>query len=96
MYFIVYCTDKPNHLQTRLDNRPAHVEWLKTQPVVAAGPYLAADGETMIGSLLVFDADSQADVMARLPSDPYAVAGLFEQVVVHPWKWVIGAPDDQI
>jgi uncharacterized protein YciI len=21
---------KPNHLQTRLDNRPAHVEYLKT------------------------------------------------------------------
>lgn len=93
MHFIVYCTDKAGHLQTRLDNRAAHLEWLKTQPIVAAGPYLGADGETMAGSLLVFEAENQDDVMARLAGDPYAKAGLFDSVVVHPWKWVIGAPD---
>jgi uncharacterized protein len=29
MLYAIYCKDKPNHLQTRLDNRPAHVDYLK-------------------------------------------------------------------
>jgi uncharacterized protein len=29
MLYAIYCKDKPNHLQTRLDNRPTHVEYLK-------------------------------------------------------------------
>lgn len=29
MLYAIYCKDKPGHLQTRLDNRPAHVEYLK-------------------------------------------------------------------
>jgi uncharacterized protein YciI len=29
MLFALICTDKPDHLQVRLDNRPDHVAFLK-------------------------------------------------------------------
>ncbi len=92
MYFIVYAKDKPGLTQLRIDTRPNHVAWLKKSPVPVAGPLLAADNETMIGSMLIVEADSRADVEALLPNDPYATVDLFESVEIHPWKWAIGAP----
>tara|TARA_R110000868_G_scaffold58118_11_gene179175 strand:+ start:595 stop:879 length:285 start_codon:yes stop_codon:yes gene_type:complete len=92
MYFIVYAKDKPGHTQLRIETRPDHVTWLKKSPVPVAGPLLAADNETMIGSMLIVEADSRADVEALLPNDPYAIVDLFESVEIHPWKWAIGSP----
>jgi uncharacterized protein len=63
MLYAIYCKDKPGHLQTRLDNRSAHVEYLKRFEAqhVCIGPLLSDDGQSMIGSLLVLDfADRQA------------------------------------
>lgn len=92
MYFIVYAKDKPGHTEMRMNNRPDHVAWLKSSSVPVAGPLLADDNETMIGSMLIVEADSRADVEALLPNDPYAIAGLFDSVEVHPWIWALGAP----
>lgn len=92
MYFIVYAKDKPGHTDVRAKNRPDHVAWLKANSVPVAGPLLADDNETMIGSMLIVEAESLADVEAMLPNDPYAKAGLFESVEVHPWIWALGAP----
>lgn len=92
MYFIVYAKDKPGHTEMRAANRPDHVAWLKSCTVPVAGPLLADDNETMIGSMLIVEAESLADVKAMLPNDPYALAGLFESVEVHPWIWALGAP----
>ena len=30
MLYALICTDKPGHLETRMNNRPAHVEWLES------------------------------------------------------------------
>ena len=44
--------DKPDHLEVRTANRPAHVEYLKSSDQVSqAGPLLSQDGH-MIGSLI--------------------------------------------
>ena len=94
MHYVFYGKDKPGHLQTRLDNRAAHVEWLKTQPVVLAGPYLDDDEETMIGSFVVLEVPDRPTAHAVLEKDPYAIAGLFESFELRPWKWVIGTPND--
>ena len=86
--FAVICRDNPGALQTRLDTRPAHVEWLKAGPVQLAGP-LVEDGE-MRGSLLVIEADDLAAANAWVATDPYKSAGLFASVEVIEWRKVIG------
>jgi len=84
------CIDKPGALQLRLDNRPAHVEHLKSSGVVElAGPFLDPQGN-MTGSLIVLDVPDLAAAEAWAAADPYARAGLFETVAIREWKKVIG------
>ncbi|MCI4662304.1 MAG: YciI family protein [Neomegalonema sp.] len=90
MLFAIICKDKPDHLPTRLANREAHVAWLKASNVLMAGPFLAEDGETMNGSLLVVEAEDLAAATAWAAQDPYKAAGLFESVEIRPWKKVLG------
>lgn len=89
MLAALICIDKPDHLQTRLDTRPAHGDYLKQTGVVAqAGPFLNEAGE-MIGSLVILDVASLADAEAWAAADPYAKAGLFQTVTIREWKKVI-------
>jgi len=84
------CIDKPGALQLRLDNRPAHVEHLKSSGVVElAGPFLDPQGN-MTGSLIVLDVPDLAAAEAWAAADPFAQAGLFESVAIREWKKVIG------
>lgn len=91
--FSFYNLDKPGALQIRLDNRPAHVEFLKAagDALVMAGPLLSDDGETMIGSLVVVDFPDLAAAQAWAATDPYAVAGLFASSTIKPFKKVLPA-----
>jgi uncharacterized protein YciI len=84
------CIDKPGHLQTRLENRAAHLDHISSSGIVEmAGPFLDADGQ-MIGSLVVLTVDSLADAEAWAAADPYAKAGLFDSVTIREWKKVVG------
>ena len=53
MLFAIYCRDKKDHQQTRLDNRPAHVEYLKkfTGQHAITGPLLTDDGQGMAATV---------------------------------------------
>ena len=90
MYFIIHCTDKPGSDNLRATNRPAHVDFLKRHrdSIFVAGPTLTQDGEGMNGSLLIVDFPGRAGADAFAAADPYASAGLFESVVIKPWKMV--------
>ncbi len=92
MHFIIHCTDKPGAAQVRADNRPAHVDFLKGHRanLYTAGPILDEDGAGMNGSLLIVDFPDRAAAEAFAAADPYALAGLFESVVIKPWKLVFG------
>lgn len=92
MLFIAYCVDKKDHLQTRMDTRPAHVEFLqaKGSALKVAGPTTDEDGETPNGSLLIFEDSSLDAAKAWVAEDPYGHAGLFESVTVKPWKHALG------
>ena len=87
--FAVICTDKPDHLQVRMDNRPDHVAYLKSTEAVHAGPFLDAEGK-MCGSLVVIDVADRAAADAWAEADPYAKAGLFLKVRIEEWNKVIG------
>jgi uncharacterized protein YciI len=86
MAFMIYCLDKPDHLEVRMANRPTHVEHLIAHEahLITAGPLL--DGERMIGSLLVVDFADRKDVDAFVAADPYSKAGLFQSVTIKPYK----------
>jgi uncharacterized protein YciI len=90
MRYALICLDKPNALQTRVENRPAHLEHLQSTGVVEqAGPFIDAAGQ-MCGSLIVLTVDSKAEAEAWAAADPYAKAGLFASVMIQEWKRVIG------
>ncbi len=81
--------DKPGALQTRLDNRDAHVAYLKGSDVVSqAGPLLDDAGQ-MIGSLVILEVQDMAAAEAWVADDPYGKAGLFSSVELIPWNKVI-------
>lgn len=84
------CIDKPGQLQTRLDNRSAHLDHISSSGIVEmAGPFLSPEGQ-MIGSLVVLTVDTLAEAEAWAAADPYAKAGLFESVTIREWKKVVG------
>ncbi|MEJ6404317.1 YciI family protein [Yoonia sp. 2307UL14-13] len=90
MRIAVITKDKPDALQTRLDNRDAHLAYIADTGVVEmAGPFLDADGQ-MCGSLIVLDVVDMAAAQQWADNDPYAKAGLFEDVKLQAWKKVIG------
>ncbi|MEH6475091.1 MAG: YciI family protein [Sneathiella sp.] len=93
MLFIAYCVDKADHLQVRMDTRPAHVDFLKSKgdALKLAGPTTAENGETPNGSMLIFEDASLEAAQKWVAQDPYAAAGLFASVDVKPWKHALGA-----
>jgi uncharacterized protein YciI len=95
MLFAFICRDKPGHLQVRLDNRPAHVEFLDglnaEGTLKFAGPFLDDDGKPC-GTLIVVEAGNRHAARGIADADPYAKAGLFSSVDIQPWNWVFNNP----
>lgn len=90
MRIALITNDKDGALQTRLDNRDAHLAYIKNTGVVEmAGPFLNSDGQ-MCGSLIVLDVDDMAAAQDWADNDPYNLAGLFSDVRLQEWKKVIG------
>lgn len=89
MLIALMAQDKPGALQTRLDNRDAHVAYLKETGVVSQAGPLLDDNEQMIGSLVILDVEDMAAAQAWAANDPYAKADLFAEVKLVPWKKVI-------
>ena len=90
MRVALICIDRPDALQTRLDNRAAHLAHIAATGVVEmAGPLLNTEGQ-MTGSLIILSVDAVADAQDWAMSDPYSKAGLFQSVTISEWKKVIG------
>ena len=90
MLIALIARDKKGALQVRMDNRPAHVDYLKASggTVFQAGP-LMIDGE-MAGSLVILNVEDRGAAEAWAANDPYARAGLFGSVELIEWKKVLG------
>lgn len=97
MLFALICTDKPDFLPLRLENRPAHLAFLDGLNAAGklkfAGPFLGADGKPD-GSLVMIDAADRAEAEAIAAEDPYAKAGLFASVDIRAWNRVVNAPKE--
>lgn len=92
MLFVAICTDKPGMRETRAAVRAKHLAWLAAQGgrVRLAGPMQDADGQPL-GSLFLWEGESRDAVEALVAQDPYVTAGLFESVVLRPFRIVIEA-----
>jgi len=90
MLFVIRCCDKKNHLPVRQENRPDHVAYLKSfaDKLFAAGPLLD-ENEQMWGSVVIVDLADRAAAEEFAANDPYARAGLFEQVTIDRWNRVL-------
>ncbi|MEJ5865856.1 YciI family protein [Pseudomonas farsensis] len=98
MLYAIIASDVANSLEKRLAARPAHIERLQQLKaegrVVLAGPHPAIDsndpGEAgFSGSLIVAEFDSLAAAQAWAEADPYIAAGVYDKVVVKPFKQVL-------
>lgn len=95
MLFAFIGRDKPGQLQMRMDNRPAHVEFLNALNAEGtlkfAGPFLDGDSKPC-GSLVAIEAADLDEARKILSADPYAKAGLFQSTEVVAWNWVFNNP----
>ncbi|HLU65088.1 MAG TPA: YciI family protein [Kofleriaceae bacterium] len=93
MLFAIICRDRPGHAEVRQANRAAHLDFLASlgDRLKGAGPFLDDDG-AMDGSMILLEAEDRAAAEAVARTDPYAVAGLFSDVQIRPWKWAIKNP----
>jgi uncharacterized protein len=95
-YFVVYALDKPGRDSARAEFRPQHRARLREHdhPVaVKIGGPLLNDAGRMVGSMLVIEAETKADVEAFVAGDPYVAADVYASVAVHPFTWGLGNPD---
>jgi uncharacterized protein YciI len=89
MRVVLFCRDRAGALQTRLDTRAAHLDYIAATGLVEMAGPLIEDGQ-MAGSLVVLSVPDLAAAQAWAADDPYARAGLFESVTITEWRKVIG------
>jgi len=97
MYYSIVGIDIIDSLEKRLAARPAHLERLqKLQNVgrlLTAGPNPAIDNEDpgpngFTGSIIIAEFDSLEQAQAWADADPYVDAGVYDSVIVKPFKKV--------
>ncbi len=97
MLYVIYSEDVPNSLEKRTIARPAHIERLQALKdqgrIVLAGPTPAIDSEDpgnagMTGSLVVIEFENLQAAQDWADKDPYAIAGVYKNVTVKPFKRV--------
>lgn len=92
MLYVLVCEDKPGSEALRKSVRDQHLEHLRAHDIRYAGPMLADDEVTMIGSVIVMDAANRDAADQFAADDPYRQADLFERVTIRAFKQVIAAP----
>lgn len=98
MYFVIDCTDRKDSAHIRADNRARHLAWLESvrPAILSAGPKLADDGKSPLGSLLIIDFADRRAAEDFASADPYARAGLFSRVEISRYRQVLPVQRDGV
>ena len=97
MWYVIFAQDVENSLEKRLSVRPQHIERLKQLQdegrLLTAGPMPAIDSDNpgeagFTGSTVIADFVSLEEAQAWANSDPYIAVGVYENVIVKPFKKV--------
>jgi|TARA_B110000908_G_C10198855_1_gene424338 uncharacterized protein YciI len=98
MHYAIMSEDVVDSLEKRKAARPAHLDRLNNlasqDRLLVAGPHPAVDssepGEAgFSGSLVIAEFDSLEQAQAWADADPYVAAGVYQRVVVKPFKHVL-------
>lgn len=93
MHFLILAHDfrDPEAPSRRLRQRPAHIEGVKRMQAdgtfVEGGAMLDSQGQ-MVGSMILVDFPSRAELDAWLAADPYVTGEVWEHVTVQPFRRV--------
>jgi len=97
MLYVIFAQDTANSLEKRLAARPAHLARLQALRdegrLLTAGPMPAVDSNDpgaagFTGSTVIAEFTSLTEAQAWAENDPYVEAGVYESVVVKPFKKV--------
>jgi uncharacterized protein YciI len=90
MLFALVALDRPNAVEDRTRIRPDHLQYLHNlgDTLLLAGPFLNDKGES-VGSIVIIESESLDTARATFNRDPYVEAGLFDTIMIKPWKTVI-------
>jgi uncharacterized protein YciI len=85
--FAVQYIDRVDPGDIRALRRAAHVEYRKSlgPALLLAGPLLS-DAGAPIGSLVIVEAKTSHDARQLAEADPYAIAGLFQEITVRGYR----------
>ena len=88
MLYAFHLLDKPGAQAQRQEIRPEHKAYLagKADQIAFAGPLLADDGKTMVGSLLVIDFASREEAQRWLAGEPFTRAGIYAGTAIHAFQ----------
>lgn len=98
MWYVIYSEDVENSLALRKQTRVAHLERIQLLVdqgrILVAGPCPAIDNEDpgeagFTGSLVIAEFNSLEEAQKWADTDPYATAGVYQKVVVKPYKKVL-------
>ncbi|MDP2571550.1 hypothetical protein CW749_25830 [Vibrio sp. vnigr-6D03] len=97
MWYVIFSQDVENSLEKRLSVRERHLARLQTLQdegrLLTAGPMPAVDSNDpgaagFTGSTVIAEFDSLEDAKSWADADPYIEAGVYENVIVKPFKKV--------
>lgn len=100
MFYLIYSEDVKNSLSLRLSVREQHLARLRKLQdegrLLVAGPCPAIDSEEpgeagFTGSLIIAEFNSLEDANSWAQDDPYIDAGVYQNVIVKPYKKVLPA-----
>jgi uncharacterized protein YciI len=88
MIFHFHLIDRSDAGDLRQRVRPEHKAYLAqvADRIAFAGPLLAADGSTMLGSVLAIDFADHAAALRWLAEEPFTRAGLYARSEVHAFQ----------
>ncbi|MGF1737204.1 YciI family protein [Photobacterium satsumensis] len=98
MWYVIFSQDVENSLERRMSVREKHLARLKDLQeqgrLLVAGPMPAIDSENpgeagFTGSTVIAEFSSLDDAQAWADADPYIEAGVYEKVIVKPFKKVL-------
>jgi uncharacterized protein YciI len=98
MWYLILGADVDDSLAARKQARPAHLARLQALNdagrLKLAGPLPAIDAEDpgeagFTGSVIVAQFDSLADAKAWAAADPYVDAGVYDTMLVKPYRHVL-------
>ena len=92
-YYMLLATDADNVHEARMAARPAHLQRLEALKaegrLLTAGPTPLPDNpERVSGSLIVAQFESMDAAQEWAEKDPYVDAGVYEEVLIKPFKTV--------